>query len=42
MNRFVSTVVAATICTAASGMAYGDTIKVGVIAPFSGPFAVYG
>ncbi|SFA80725.1 amino acid/amide ABC transporter substrate-binding protein, HAAT family [Poseidonocella pacifica] len=42
MNRFISAALLAAISTAVSGAAFGDTIKVGVIAPFSGPFAIYG
>lgn len=42
MKRFISAALAAAIGTAVSGAASADTIKVGVIAPFSGPFAIYG
>lgn len=42
MNRFISAAILAAISTVASSAAIGDTIKVGVIAPFSGPFAIYG
>ncbi len=39
MKRFVSAAIAA---VALGGAAYADTIKVGVIGPFSGPFALQG
>jgi branched-chain amino acid transport system substrate-binding protein len=42
MNRIITAALAAAISVAASGAVFADTIKVGVIAPFSGPFAIYG
>lgn len=42
MNDLVSAALLGAISTVAAGTAFGDTIKVGVIAPFSGPFAIYG
>jgi len=39
MKRFVLAAIAA---VALGGAAYADTIKVGVIGPFSGPFALQG
>lgn len=41
MNRFAVAVVAA-LSSGLSSAAIADTITVGVIAPFSGPFAIYG
>ncbi len=42
MTRNICAALAAAISTMAAGAALGETIKVGVIAPFSGPFAIYG
>ncbi|QDC08139.1 ABC transporter substrate-binding protein [Oceanicola sp. D3] len=42
MKRATHAALAAVIATALPVAASADTIKVGVIAPFSGPFAIYG
>ncbi|WP_340160983.1 ABC transporter substrate-binding protein [uncultured Hoeflea sp.] len=42
MKQIFSVALVAAITSAVPGVALADTIKVGVIAPFSGPFAIYG
>lgn len=42
MNRRLGTALVATAFATAAGVVVADEIKVGVIAPFSGPFALYG
>lgn len=42
MKRIFSAALAAALTSAVPFAALADTIKVGVIAPFSGPFAIYG
>lgn len=42
MDNSARTAFVAALAALAAGMASAETIKVGVIAPFSGPFAIYG
>ncbi|MGK6317042.1 ABC transporter substrate-binding protein [Neorhizobium sp. DT-125] len=42
MNNLVRAALAAAMAALCAGVCWADTIKVGVIAEFSGPFAIYG
>lgn len=42
MKRTLTVAATALLASGLSTMAFADTIKVGVVAPFSGPFAIYG